>query len=95
MVLSSFKIPIICDLDSVANFHVDAAIWDNRCSFNLSLPPSEGPRSSSYIVGVGEKPFLDPNSHSRAEGLLKRQKDDQQLFENYALSHGLAAACFN
>ena len=95
IVLSSLKISFFGELDSVANFEVDAAIWDNRCSFNLSQPPSEGPHSSSYIVGVGEKPFLDPNSHSRAEGLLKREIDDQQLFENYALSHGLAAACFN
>ncbi|MCJ1355993.1 MAG: hypothetical protein MMC33_005987 [Icmadophila ericetorum] len=44
---------------------------------------------------MGEKPFLNPNSPSRAEALAKRQAEEKQLFDNYALSHGLAAACFN
>ncbi|GAB1213108.1 hypothetical protein ATERTT37_002257 [Aspergillus terreus] len=49
----------------------DIAIWDNRCAFHTATFDYEGlgERFGHRAVGIGEKPYLDPNSLSREEGL--------------------------
>ncbi|KAJ5619663.1 taurine dioxygenase family protein [Penicillium lagena] len=49
----------------------DIAIWDNRCAFHSATFDYEGlgERYGHRAVGIGEKPYLDPNSVSRAEAL--------------------------
>lgn len=52
------------------------AIWDNRSAFHCATFDYEGlgERFGHRAVGIGEKPYLDPNSTSRSEalGLLER-----------------------
>ncbi|KAJ5692110.1 hypothetical protein N7462_001533 [Penicillium macrosclerotiorum] len=49
----------------------DIAIWDNRCAFHTATFDYEGlgERFGHRAVGIGEKPYLDPRSTSRAEAL--------------------------
>ncbi|CEJ58737.1 Putative Taurine dioxygenase family protein [Penicillium brasilianum] len=49
----------------------DIAIWDNRSAFHTATFDYEGlgERFGHRAVGIGEKPYLDPNSKSRAEAL--------------------------
>ncbi|PYH94540.1 putative alpha-ketoglutarate-dependent sulfonate dioxygenase [Aspergillus ellipticus CBS 707.79] len=49
----------------------DIAIWDNRSVFHTATGDYEGfgPRSGNRAVGVGEVPYLDPESKSRREDL--------------------------
>jgi len=68
----------------------DMAIWDNRCVFYASAPYSEGPRHSSHVMGVGEKPYLDPESMSRVEALTERETRSNCLLEKYFQNHGLS-----
>lgn len=53
-----------------------AAIWDNRSAFHCATFDYEGlgERFGHRVVGIGEKPYLDPQSTSRSEalGLLER-----------------------
>lgn len=47
----------------------DIAIWDNRSAFHSATFDYEGERFGNRAVGIGEEPFLDPNSKSRTEDL--------------------------
>ncbi|KAM3537378.1 hypothetical protein ARSEF1564_009699 [Beauveria bassiana] len=49
----------------------DFAIWDNRSTFHTATFDYEGlgERFGHRVVGIGEKPYLDPNSLSRTEAL--------------------------
>ncbi|KAF9885429.1 hypothetical protein FE257_012951 [Aspergillus nanangensis] len=49
----------------------DIAIWDNRSAFHSATFDYEGlgERFGHRAVGIGEKPYLDPNSTSRSEAL--------------------------
>lgn len=49
----------------------DIAIWDNRSAFHTATFDYEGlgDRYGHRAVGIGEKPYLDPNSISKAEAL--------------------------
>lgn len=48
-----------------------SAIWDNRSVFHSATNDYEGlgERFGHRTVGIGEKPYLDPNSRSRTEEL--------------------------
>jgi alpha-ketoglutarate-dependent taurine dioxygenase len=47
------------------------AIWDNRSVFHCATFDYEGlgERFGNRVVGIGEKPFFDPSSKSKAEAL--------------------------
>lgn len=49
----------------------DIAIWDNRSVFHSATNDYDGfrERSGNRAVGIGEKPFFDPDSQSRREAL--------------------------
>ncbi|KAK4544701.1 hypothetical protein LTR36_003950 [Oleoguttula mirabilis] len=49
----------------------DIAIWDNRSTFHNATYDFEGlgDRSGNRAVGLGERPFFDPESSSRREAL--------------------------
>ncbi|GFG20077.1 hypothetical protein IFM5058_10451 [Aspergillus udagawae] len=48
------------------------AIWDNRAvHHNPTYDVVEGERLTFRVTGIGEKPYFDPNSTSRAEYLRK------------------------
>ncbi|EME45222.1 hypothetical protein DOTSEDRAFT_71063 [Dothistroma septosporum NZE10] len=49
----------------------DIAIWDNRSTFHNATFDFEGlgDRAGNRAVGVGERPYFDPNSKSRREAL--------------------------
>lgn len=51
--------------------NVFAAIWDNRCAFHSATFDYDhlGDRFGNRAVGIGEAPYFDPNSKSRAEVL--------------------------
>lgn len=51
----------------------DIAIWDNRSVFHTATFDYHGlgPRFGNRVVGLGERPYLDPNSTSRRETLAK------------------------
>ncbi|KAL2133533.1 hypothetical protein VTI74DRAFT_2219 [Chaetomium olivicolor] len=53
----------------------DIAIWDNRSVFHTAtfdyLDGSYGERFGNRAVGLGERPYLDPNSTSRRAALSK------------------------
>ncbi|KAJ4358811.1 hypothetical protein N0V95_002733 [Ascochyta clinopodiicola] len=55
----------------------DLAIWDNRSAFHSATHDYEGlgERFGNRAVGIGEAPFLDPNSRSRTEVLQERQQN--------------------
>ncbi|CAI4212330.1 unnamed protein product [Parascedosporium putredinis] len=52
----------------------DIAIWDNRSVFHTATfdYDGQGDRFGNRAVGLGEKPYLDPNSKSRREDLEAR-----------------------
>ena len=52
------------------------AIWDNRSVFHSATFDYEelGERFGNRAVGVGEKPFFDVNSMSKAEALEKASR---------------------
>lgn len=47
------------------------AIWDNRSVYHAATWDyfEIGPRTGHRAVGLGERPYLDPKSTSRREGL--------------------------
>ena len=45
------------------------AIWDNRCTYHAPTGDAQGTRVGWRTVGVGEIPYLDPNSVSRTDYL--------------------------
>jgi len=49
------------------------AIWDNRSVFHCATFDYEGfgERFGNRAVGIGEAPYLDPNSKSRSEVLAE------------------------
>ncbi|KAI4217422.1 MAG: hypothetical protein LQ351_000017 [Letrouitia transgressa] len=49
----------------------DVAIWDNRSVYHVATPDYEGlgERLGHRAVGLGERPYLDPNGKSRREAL--------------------------
>jgi len=49
----------------------DIAIWDNRSFFHSATFDYDnlGERTGNRAVGIGEAPYLDPNSKSRSEVL--------------------------
>ncbi|KAF2023313.1 taurine catabolism dioxygenase [Setomelanomma holmii] len=53
----------------------DLAIWDNRNAFHSATFDYEGfgERFGNRAVGIGEAPYLDPNSRSRTEALEERR----------------------
>ncbi|KAK6076297.1 TfdA family Taurine catabolism dioxygenase TauD [Seiridium cupressi] len=57
------------------NVH-DLAIWDNRSVYHAATPDylfedGLGERSGSRAVSIGEKPYFDPSSVSRRQGLAE------------------------
>ncbi|KAJ4858246.1 taurine catabolism dioxygenase tauD, tfdA family domain-containing protein [Trichoderma breve] len=52
----------------------DIAIWDNRSVFHTATYDYNGlgERFGNRAVGLGERPYLDPNSSSRREALSKQ-----------------------
>jgi hypothetical protein len=59
------------------------AIWDNRSAFHSATFDYEGlgERFGNRAVGIGEVPYLDPNSQSRTVALAKSQQDTEAPFE--------------
>ncbi|KAF4314066.1 putative alpha-ketoglutarate-dependent taurine dioxygenase protein [Botryosphaeria dothidea] len=55
----------------------DIAIWDNRSVFHTATFDYDhiGPRFGNRAVGIGEKPYFDPNSLSRKEALAKEEAE--------------------
>ncbi|KAG7288239.1 hypothetical protein NEMBOFW57_007770 [Staphylotrichum longicolle] len=55
----------------------DIAIWDNRSVFHTAtydyIDGNYGERFGNRAVGLGERPYLDPNSTSRRAALSKEQ----------------------
>lgn len=47
------------------------AIWDNRSTFHTATfdYDEQGDRFGNRAVGIGEAPYLDPNSKGRREAL--------------------------
>ena len=58
----------------MANTTGCSAIWDNRCAYHAPTPDYRGSRGGWRVLGVGEVPYLDPNSVSRTEALTKLGK---------------------
>ena len=56
-----------------ANLGITTAIWDNRSVFHSATFDYEGlgERFGNRAVGIGERPYLDPNSKSKAEALAE------------------------
>ena len=54
-----------------------AAIWDNRSVFHCATFDYDGlgERFGNRAVGIGEPPYLDPNSVSRTEALQRGSAD--------------------
>ncbi|CZT18679.1 related to taurine dioxygenase [Ramularia collo-cygni] len=52
----------------------DIAIWDNRSAFHSATFDYDGlgDRFGNRVVGIGEAPYLDPNSKSRTEDLAEK-----------------------
>ncbi|KAF4122339.1 Taurine catabolism dioxygenase TauD, TfdA family [Geosmithia morbida] len=57
----------------------DIAIWDNRSTFHTATYDyySLGDRFGVRVVGVGERPFFDPQSKSRTEDLVEQERKSQ------------------
>jgi hypothetical protein len=58
-------------LVSLLTWEFYIAIWDNRSAFHSATFDYNGlgERAGNRVVGIGEKPYLDPNSKSKAEAL--------------------------
>ncbi|KAH0288488.1 taurine dioxygenase family protein [Aureobasidium namibiae CBS 147.97] len=72
----------------------DIAIWDNRSAFHSATFDYEGlgERFGNRAVGIGEVPYLDPNSQSRTEALAaKGQQVDTTLEGKTERSETLSA----
>ncbi|PYH96175.1 putative alpha-ketoglutarate-dependent sulfonate dioxygenase [Aspergillus ellipticus CBS 707.79] len=55
----------------------DIAIWDNRAVYHAPIQNHVGKRRGWRVLSIGEKPFLDPNSVSRAQYLASLQPQKQ------------------
>ena len=75
MFLNWFKQLLISNHDLQARFRWqnvnDIAIWDNRSTFHNATYDYDGlgDRAGNRAVGVGERPYFDPESKSRREAL--------------------------
>ncbi|KAL5364277.1 hypothetical protein BJX96DRAFT_168159 [Aspergillus floccosus] len=49
----------------------DVAIWDNRSVFHRAIVDFEGIRTARRAVGIGERPYFDPNSKTRREAIAE------------------------
>ncbi|KAL9085777.1 MAG: hypothetical protein Q9165_007409 [Trypethelium subeluteriae] len=49
----------------------DVAIWDNRSVYHTATYDYDGPRTGQRAVSLGERPYLDPESTSKRQALLK------------------------
>lgn len=47
----------------------DVAIWDNRATFHTATNDYGDNRQGNRVVGIGEKPYFDPQSRSRRDDL--------------------------
>ncbi|OQE31522.1 hypothetical protein PENSTE_c001G04235 [Penicillium steckii] len=58
----------------------DLAIWDNRSVYHAATWDYEdiGPRRGHRAVGLGEKPYLDPQSISRRQGLAEEEVEQEK-----------------
>lgn len=67
----------------IAN-HKPSAIWDNRSVFHTATfdYDEEGERFGNRAVGLGEQPFLDPNSKSRREALADTKPKPEDWTDN-------------
>ncbi|KAM0171553.1 hypothetical protein ACHAPC_011003 [Botrytis cinerea] len=58
----------------------DLAIWDNRSNYHVATSDyinlGLGERAGQRAVSLGERPYLDPESTGRREGLEKLQKPE-------------------
>lgn len=54
----------------------DIAIWDNRSVFHTATFDYDGlgERFGNRVVGIGERPYLDPNSKSKTQALVEEGK---------------------
>ncbi|KAK1139711.1 hypothetical protein N8T08_000519 [Aspergillus melleus] len=54
----------------------DLAIWDNRSVYHAATfdYADQGPRTGHRVVGLGERPYFDPLSTGRREGLEREAK---------------------
>jgi hypothetical protein len=61
----------ICGCDTNALCFL-LAIWDNRSVYHAATWDIEGqgPRSGHRVVGLGERPYFDPESTGRREALF-------------------------
>ncbi|KAF2646033.1 taurine dioxygenase family protein [Massarina eburnea CBS 473.64] len=64
----------------------DLAIWDNRSAFHSATFDYDalGERFGNRAVGIGEKPFYDPNSKSRTEALAQEIEEKQKQKQTQA-----------
>ena len=69
------KMTLVSDHRRLCGLHPDQvpAIWDNRSVFHTATYDykGEGDRFGNRAVGLGERPYFDPNSKSRREVLGK------------------------
>ncbi|KAJ5243177.1 Taurine catabolism dioxygenase TauD/TfdA [Penicillium citrinum] len=58
----------------------DLAIWDNRSVYHAATWDYEdiGPRRGHRAVGLGEKPYLDPQSPSRRQALAQEEVEREK-----------------
>lgn len=73
-VVSPDYIPSFCHVHYLLT---NKAIWDNRCTFHSATYDHEGYgiREGYRACGVGERPYLDPNSTGRRQGWQHSEKN--------------------
>lgn len=66
-------IPLSCYMHRLLT---NKAIWDNRCTFHSATYDHEGYgiREGYRACGVGERPYLDPDSTGRKEAWQRLEK---------------------
>jgi alpha-ketoglutarate-dependent taurine dioxygenase len=64
----------------------DVAIWDNRSVYHAATPDFEGlgERVGHRAVSLGEKPYFDPQSTSRREGLRNAALQKETIAHSWA-----------
>jgi hypothetical protein len=71
--VSGFELLVGGQADNRTALTAHAAIWDNRSVFHTAtfdyLDGNYGERFGNRAVGLGERPYLDPNSTSRRTAL--------------------------
>jgi hypothetical protein len=61
------------------------AIWDNRSAFHTATFDYEGlgERFGNRAVGIGEAPYLDPQSKSRTEVLSNNAQEKSTIDQGF------------